>query len=124
MVGFVVRAVVGREHHQGVFGNAQLTQFVEQSPDIAVHVGDHRCLPLVRARPVPAGIDPVIGNLRTVTRAARALVVGMRNRERQVHEERRVSAILQPGHRLAHDHVVGVLVPLRRPASSKSAIGA
>ena len=66
----------------------------------------------------------MIGNLRAVSRAPRAFVVGMRNREGQVQKERCVTTVIEPLHGLAHDQIVGIVVVASCPATGEADINA
>src|SRR5438128_1318763 len=83
-----VRTVVAGEEHDRVVVEAKLAQAIEKSADVAVQVGDHGGMILVDLRPWLVGVGDVAGHLHAVALGLAALVVGVRNRVRQVEEER------------------------------------
>ena len=87
VAAFVVRAVVAGEDDEGVVGEAELVEVIEQAADVAVEAGDHGGVALVLGRPIGGGIGAVIGDMRAVFEVAISLVVGVRDDRAPIEEE-------------------------------------
>ena len=103
MAAFVVRAVVGGEHHQGVLGEAVPVEGGDDLPDVVVDEGDVPREALLGIGPVLPGELPVVGfpvrperHLHPARWHPSALVVGVRDVEGVVEEEGRRGARLFP----------------------------
>ena len=108
MAAFLVRAVVGGENNEGVFGDAEFFEEVEDSSGVGIHQGDHGGETFFGLGPVFIFVDAPVGDFLAVFFDMPGFVVGVGDGPVQVEVEGDVFAALDEGEGFFGDAGVGV----------------
>ena len=108
MAAFLVRAVVGGENNEGVFGDAEFCEEVKDSSGVGIHQGDHGGEPFFGLGPVFVFVDAPVGDFLTVLFDVPGFVVGVGDGPVQVEVKGGVLVAFDEGEGFFGDAGVGI----------------
>ena len=77
MAAFLVRAVVGGENDEGVFGEVEFFEEVENSSGVGLHAGDHGGKAFIGIGTVLVFVDSPVGDFLAVLFEASRFIVSV-----------------------------------------------